>query len=73
MIINITAVPGAKKPEVSRISDNEYKVKIDARAQDGKANERLVELLSEHFSVPKSHVRIVKGAKSKRKIVEIIY
>lgn len=71
MIISITAVPNAKKPEVIKINETSYRVKVDARAQDGRASERLVEILSGYFSITKSHVRIVKGAKGRRKIVEV--
>ncbi len=71
MIINVTAIPGAKKPEVIKIDANEYKVKIDAPAQEGRANIRLIEILAAHFSVRKSQVKIIRGVRSRRKTVDL--
>ena len=48
MQILVTATPNARKAEVMEIGGNEYKVTINARASDGKANLRLIELLSEY-------------------------
>lgn len=45
---------------------------IRARPVKGKANEELIKKLAKHFGVPSSAVRIVAGAKSKKKIVEIV-
>ena len=71
MRIGVTVVPNSKRPAVFRIDDANYRVKVDARAVEGRANERLVELLSEHFGVPKSRVTIVAGARGRRKTVEV--
>jgi uncharacterized protein len=69
--ISVTVTPNAKRPMVVRVDSANYKVKVDARASEGRANERLVELLAEHFDVPKSRVRIVSGALGRKKTVEI--
>jgi hypothetical protein len=45
---------------------------VRARPVKGKANEGVVKKLAERFGVPSSSVRIVAGAKSKNKIVEIL-
>jgi uncharacterized protein YggU (UPF0235/DUF167 family) len=47
-------------------------VKVHEKAMGGRANKRLLEILSEHFSVPKSKIFIVSGAKSRDKILEVI-
>lgn len=71
MFISVKVVPNSKKPEVERIDENSFKVKVDAKAEGGKANRRLVEIIAEFFIVPKSSVAIVKGMKSRNKIIEI--
>ena len=71
-LIKVLVTPNAKEAKVTRISDANYEVKVDERAVEGKANKRLVEILSEHFSVPKSKIAILKGAKSRDKIVKVI-
>jgi len=45
---------------------------VRARPVKGKANEEVVKKLAEHFDVPSSSVRIVAGARSKEKTVEIL-
>ena len=71
MKINVSVNPNSKYSQVTKLSDYDYKVKVDAPAQDGKANERLIEILARHFEVANTCVSIVKGFKSKRKIVDI--
>ena len=44
---------------------------LPAPAREGKANQALIELLSESFSVPKTSIKILLGKTSKKKLVEI--
>lgn len=71
MQINVTVTPNAKVPLVVRTGEGSYRVKVDARALKGRANGRLIELLAEHFGVPKRDVIIVRGLGSRNKIIEI--
>ncbi|MCL5430101.1 MAG: DUF167 domain-containing protein [Candidatus Marsarchaeota archaeon] len=71
MKLNIIATPNAKVPSVSKIDENSYKVKVDAKAIDGKANERLIEILANHFNISKSKISIIAGLKSRKKTVVI--
>ena len=71
MFISVKVVPNSKKVEIEKIGENDFKVKVDEKAEDGKANRRLAEILAEYFKVPKSSVVISKGLKSKNKIIEI--
>ena len=70
--ITVQAVPNSKQPQVDKIGDNEYRVKIDAPANENKANTRLVEMLAKHFKVPKSSVNIEKRYKKRKiKVIKI--
>jgi uncharacterized protein (TIGR00251 family) len=71
MFISVKVVPNSKNPEIEKIGDGKYRVRVDEKAESGKANMRLVEMLAEHFKVPKSSVFISKGVKSRNKIIEI--
>ncbi len=71
MRITIRVSPNAKKPEVSEISPGNFKVRVNAKPVDGAANIRLIEILAEHFNVPFGAIRIVSGATSKEKVIEI--
>lgn len=67
----VTVKPQSSREEVRKISHGEYSVAVQAPAREGKANEALIELLADHFSVPKSSIRILRGQTGKRKLVEI--
>lgn len=61
--------PSANRGESSYAES--YKVYVTAPPEDGKANKKVIEVLSEYFKVAKSQVRIIKGEISRNKIVEI--
>ena len=49
----------------------EYTVYLRAKPHDGEANAALLTLLSKHFKVPKTQIKIVSGATSRRKVVDL--
>ena len=71
MRIYVKVVPRAGKNEVVKISEGEYKLKVTAPPEKGKANERVIELLAYHFKVPKSLVKIIAGKTARVKIIDI--
>lgn len=72
MRFNVKVQPGAKEAQISEEENGVLKIKVNAPAKQGRANARLVEILSEHFNVPSSCIKIIKGLKSKNKVIEII-
>ena len=71
MRIRVRVTPNAREAGVVKVGEEDFEVKVDERAIDGRANKRLLEILSEHFSVPKSRISIVRGTKSRDKVVEV--
>jgi len=70
--IKIRVIPRAKKTEiVGALADGTLKIKLKAPPVDGKANEELIEFLSEKFDVAKSKIKIVRGEKGRNKVIEI--
>ena len=67
---NIKVIPNAKKEKLVEESGR-LKVYLTARAVEGKANAALIDFLSDHFQVRKSAISIIRGEKSREKIVEI--
>lgn len=63
--------PRAGKNEVIKISDGEYKVKVTAVPEKGKANEAVIDLLADYFGVAKSCICIVGGKSTRMKIIDI--
>ena len=72
MIIEVKVKPKSSKEEVKKVSENTYEVKVKEPPEKGKANERLIELLSGYFKVPKSKIKIKKGLTGRNKIIEIL-
>jgi hypothetical protein len=71
MKLNITVISNSKISEIIKIDENNYKVKVDAPAVEGGANKRLIEILADYFNVSKSSIKILKGFKTRNKLVEI--
>ena len=71
MILELHVQPGAARSEFAGRHGERIKVRLAARAVDGKANEALIEFLAEHFRVPKRSVHIESGLKSRQKRVSI--
>jgi len=67
----ITVKPNARKNEVIRTDDGLFTVRVAVPPIEGKANEKVIEVLSEYFNKPKRSISIVSGFKGKTKIIEI--
>ncbi|MBP7836012.1 MAG: DUF167 domain-containing protein [Candidatus Omnitrophica bacterium] len=70
MILTVRVVPKASRNLVKE-EDKGFKVYLTKPAQDGLANEQLIGLLSEHLKIKKYQIKIIKGDKSRNKLVEI--
>jgi uncharacterized protein (TIGR00251 family) len=71
LILELHVQPGARVSEFAGRHGERVKVRLAARAVEGKANEALIEFLAAHYGVAKRDVRIVAGLKSRQKRVEI--
>ena len=70
MILNIRAVPKSSRKLVKE-EGNFLKVYLTASAEEGLANAQLIELLSRHLKFKKYQIKIIKGEKTRDKLVEI--
>ncbi|MDA4115114.1 MAG: DUF167 domain-containing protein [Thaumarchaeota archaeon] len=71
MLITVHVTPNSKESRVTKVGEASFDVRVDEKAVGGRANKRLLEILSQHFEVPRSRISIVRGAKSRDKIVEV--
>ena len=81
--IAVLAKPNSKTEKVERLEPVQlplgdfnqepvsYKVSVTAPPVQGKANEAIQKALSTYFKLPRSRIRLLHGATSKRKIFEI--
>ena len=63
--------PRSSRTEVAGVHAGALKVRLHAPPVDGAANEALVAFLAEALGVPRRQVRIVAGASSRAKVVEV--
>jgi len=70
MKIQVKVKPNSRIEEVSLEGDS-FTVKVKEPPREGRANQAVIRLLAEHFGVPKSHVRILSGFRSKNKVIEV--
>ncbi|MCO5144072.1 MAG: DUF167 domain-containing protein [Oligoflexia bacterium] len=72
MKISVLAKTKSKVESVEEQSDGSYQVRVRTPPIDGKANEKIIELLAEYFDLSKSQIRIVAGKRGKKKIFELV-
>ncbi len=72
MKIKVSVKPGSKREAVEAVGPLEFKVWVKEPPADGKANEGVIRSLAQHFSVPKSSVRILRGGSGRQKLIEVV-
>jgi len=70
MKLFVKVKPGSSVEKIEKVSDSEFNVWLKERAEDGKANRRLINLLAKEFKVNVKQIKI-KNPTSKKKIVDI--
>jgi uncharacterized protein len=71
MRISIRVRPGSARPGVGGEHAGALIVRVSARAVDGKATEAALAAVAEAFGVRRGAVRLVSGASSRTKIVDV--
>lgn len=73
--LRVRVTPRAKssriKKEIADDGEVYYKVYVTVVAEDGKANQAVIELLAKALGVPKSALTIMRGLTSRDKLIEI--
>ncbi|OGW75448.1 MAG: hypothetical protein A2Z72_06575 [Omnitrophica bacterium RBG_13_46_9] len=72
MNVEIRVQPRSSKEAIVELGRDAYKIYMHEPAIDGKANKRLIEMLAGYFKTKKNKIRILKGARARTKIVEVI-
>ena len=71
--INLKVITNSKSNQVDKflLEDGEYKmtVRTSQIAENGKANDKVIELVADFFAVNKSSIHIMFGTKNKHKLV----
>jgi uncharacterized protein (TIGR00251 family) len=69
--LNITVKPGQRKEGIVLDSAGQIVVKVNAPAQEGRANERLIEIIAEALGCPKRNISVARGQTSRHKELRI--
>ncbi len=71
MRITVTAKPKKKREYVEQVSPTHYIVAVKEPAEQGRANQAIIEALAEYFSIPRSEVVLISGQTNKSKTFEV--
>ena len=71
MRIVVTVVPQARRPRVEALGNGGLRVAVTAPPREGRANAAVIATLAEHFRISRSNIRIVRGERSRKKVIEI--
>jgi uncharacterized protein YggU (UPF0235/DUF167 family) len=71
VLLRLRVVTGARHSEVVGRLGEAWKVRVDAVAERGRANDEVVRLLARALGLPRQAVRIVRGHTANDKLVEV--
>jgi hypothetical protein len=71
IVIQVKVQPRSSRKGIEGVTGDTLKINLTAPPVDGAANEQLIEILSVELKIRKSSIRILKGASSRYKTVEI--
>ena len=72
MRFSIKVIPRSSKNDIIKQDDGSLKAYLTTAPVDNKANKALIGLLADYLDIKKSHIKIVTGKNSRKKIVEIL-
>ena len=70
-IIEVKVKTNASKNEVKLIDNKKLFLKTTATPEKGKANKQVILLLAKFYKISKNQLGIVRGLKSKNKVIKI--
>ena len=69
--LELKIIPNAPRNEIAGWLGSALKIKIHAPALEGRANDELLEFLAEKLGVHRRDVTLLRGDKSRQKIVQV--
>ena len=71
MRITVKVKPNSRENSIKEIEKDYFEIKVSVPPEKGKANKSVIELISEHFKVPKSKIEIITGESYHEKVIDI--
>ncbi len=69
MYIHVRVTTGAKREQMTKLSDTRFAISVKEPAEHNRANARVVELVAEQLRVPPARVRITSGHHAPSKVL----
>jgi uncharacterized protein YggU (UPF0235/DUF167 family) len=69
--VHVKAIAGARKESFKQLKEDHFEARVREKAERNMANNRILELVAEHFKVPVGKVRIVNGHRSPSKLLVV--
>lgn len=70
-LLTVRIHPGSRRAKVERLAEDEFRVHVLSPPEKGRANRDVVAVLGEYLGLPSRRIRIVRGEKSRVKLVRI--
>lgn len=71
MRVNVRVIPRAKLNRVEVQPDGALRVHTTTAPTDGKATADVIKMLAEHYGVPRTSIKLIRGATSRDKVFEL--
>jgi uncharacterized protein len=71
VLLSVKVQPRASKNQIGAPQGSELKVQVTAPPVDSAANEALIELLAEKLDCGRNRIEIIRGHKSRHKILKL--
>ena len=71
MELQVRVQPKARRNSIEVVEGSKLKVYVTAAPEGGKANDAVIALLAKSLGISKSHIRILRGDKSRDKLLDI--
>jgi len=73
LVLYLAAQPGAKNPGwIGKTEDGYLRLKLKAKAEKGRANQELVDVLARDLKILRSSIKILSGEHSRKKRILIM-
>jgi uncharacterized protein (TIGR00251 family) len=69
--IIVKVKPNSRENSIKKLENGSFEVKVSVPPEKGKANQRVIELLSKELKIAKSRFTLIKGETTKEKLFEV--
>ena len=71
MYVHVKIFPHSKKEKIEKREENYFYVYVKEKAEQNKANIRMMEILTEYFHISRKQIYIISGHHKPKKLLEI--